>query len=180
MKRYFESANFAINTICFCALAAVTTPLQAQAPDTVLERYGDWVVECNTIVVADTTEAACQAYQELRQDQTGQRVLLVSMTNGETDEFVNLSMIVPFGLDIKSDIVITSASVEIARLDFTTCLPAGCLADAVLSVDAVAMLAKNPSAQVVMPTTNANGVFAIDISTLGFDAAIGRLGLAAR
>lgn len=172
-----KNFTICILTVSLFFVAGVKNPLQAQEPDTFLERYGNWAVECTETVVPDAAEQelVCRAFQELRQEQTGQRVLLVSFANGSEKEDLILSMITPFGLSVTSEIFLNADNTEVARIGFMTCVPTGCIAEGVVSRDAADSLGHGVTMQVSMPIKNEPGGFVVDLSTVGFWDALDRL-----
>jgi invasion protein IalB len=177
LKLACKKFNFTNLTLSIFFIAGLKSPLLAQEPDTFLERYGNWAVECTEKTVPDATEQelVCRAFQELRQEQTGQRVLLVSFANGPEKEDLILSMITPFGLNVTSEIFLNADNAEVAKIGFTTCVPTGCIAEGVVSRDAADSLGHSVTMQVSMPINKESGGFVVDLSTVGFWDALDRL-----
>ena len=113
--------------------------------------------------------------QELRQKSTNQRVLALAVQPGQkSDEGGNLTVVAPFGLDLKQGVKIELGKVSLLSMAFQTCLPGGCIATGKLTSQQLNTLAKKDKATVTMTNTNGQPLH-LDISLSGFSAGLKRL-----
>jgi invasion protein IalB len=145
-------------------------------PDALSETYRDWIVSCRTVQVDDNQSAArlCEMSQDLRQQDGGQRVLSVTLQTDAREDGALLTMITPFGLNVTGQIAIRVGDTEIAEVPFTTCVPAGCIAQVQLEPELLTVIGQGEAASVILPTRSDNP-FEVSVSLLGFTAALGRL-----
>ena len=131
--------------------AKLATPLAAQ-PDQLSETYRDWTVSCSSVVAADGegVQRVCEMRQELRQQDSGQRVLSVALRRDETGGAV-MTLVVPFGLNVRGEVEITVGDQALPGIPFETCLPQGCIAGGPLSEAGIEALRRGESAQVALP-----------------------------
>lgn len=148
----------------------------SEAPTSLTETYGDWVVRCVSPAATEGQPAPariCEMTQELQQQQTGQRVLAVSVQKAESGG--RLTVVAPFGLLLSEGVKLSVGETPVAALGFTTCLPAGCIAVSDLEAAALDTLKAGDQAVVEMTDTNAQPV-KVNLSLKGFTAAWNRLG----
>ena len=144
------------------------------APDTLSETYRDWVVVCQSRNPQEgqPVERQCEMTQELRQQEGGQRVLSIAL-RPEGDAGL-LTMITPFGLNVRDQVAIEVDGVTIIQAPFQTCLPAGCIVQAQIDQTSLDAMRAGEAVIVRLPTT-AGEPFQVNISVLGFTAAWNRL-----
>ena len=177
--------NFFMKTVSITALALVAgitlgggygmAQTATETPSSLTEAYGDWVVRCVSPAAVEGQPAPariCEMTQELQQQNTGQRVLAVSLQKAETT--TRLTVVAPFGLLLSEGVKVSVGETPVAALGFTTCLPAGCIAVSDLDVTAVDTLAAGDQAVVEMIDTNTQPV-KVNLSLKGFIAAWNRL-----
>jgi len=139
-------------------------------PSSLMETYGDWIVRCMN---ADEGRGRiCEMTQELRQQSTGQRVLVVSV--GATEDGSDINIVAPFGLDLSKGLQISIADEVLSHMWFWTCLPAGCVAQGPLEASLLERLKDGDTAMIHLTQTNAQGVD-LGVSLAGFTAAWKRL-----
>jgi invasion protein IalB len=164
---------------------ALSGPLQAQettaeAPTSLTETYRDWVVRCVTPAAAVEGQTAspvriCEMTQELRQQDSGQRVLALSVIRSADDaNTASLTLVSPFGLLLSAGIQIEVSEAALLDMAFRTCLPAGCIALSDLTADQISVLAAGETATVILTDTNGQ-TLRLDVSLAGFTAAWNRL-----
>lgn len=113
--------------------------------------------------------------QELRQKSTNQRVLALAVqASQKSNEGGDLTVVTPFGLDLKQGIQINLGKVSLLSMAFQTCLPGGCIATGKLTHWQLNTLAKKDKATVTMTNTNGQPLH-LDISLSGFSAGLKRL-----
>lgn len=146
-----------------------------ETPSSLTETYGDWVVRCVSPVAPEGQPAparVCEMTQELQQQNTGQRVLAVSVQ--KTESATRLTVVAPFGLLLSEGVKVSVADVALVSADFKTCLPAGCIAVSDLDEAALTALAAGDQAVVAMVGTDTQPVN-INVSLKGFTTAWNRL-----
>jgi invasion protein IalB len=163
---------------------ALSGPLQAQqataeAPTSLTETYRDWVVRCATAPSVEGQTASpvriCEMTQELRQQDSGQRVLALSVIQSADDaDTASLTLVSPFGLLLSAGIQIEVSEAALLDMAFRTCLPAGCIALSDLTADQIGTLAEGETATVILTDTNGQ-TLRLDVSLAGFTAAWNRL-----
>ena len=150
---------------------------QPTPPANVTETYGDWVVHCATPAGPDgkTLPRVCEMAQELRQKSTNQRVLALAVQPSQkSDEGGDVTVVAPFGLDLKQGVKIDLGKVSLLSMEFRTCLPSGCIATGKLTSQQLNTLVKGDKATVTMTDTNGQPLH-LDISLSGFSAGLKRL-----
>jgi invasion protein IalB len=146
-----------------------------ETPSSLTETYGDWVVRCVSPAAVEGQPAPariCEMTQELQQQNTGQRVLAVSLQKAETT--TRLTVVAPFGLLLSEGVKVSVADKELVSASFRTCLPAGCIAVSDLDEAVLTAFAAGDQAVVAMQDTNAQPVN-INLSLAGFTNAWNRL-----
>ncbi|WP_052245205.1 invasion associated locus B family protein [Halocynthiibacter namhaensis] len=139
---------------------------QAPSSSSLTETYGDWIVRCTD------PGQICEMTQELRQQSTGQRVLVISVA--ATEDGSDINVIAPFGLDLSKGLQISIEDEVLAHMWFWTCLPAGCIAQGPLEATALERLKTGDTAMIHLTQTNTQGVD-LGVSLAGFTAAWNRL-----
>lgn len=154
------------------------TPPQTQqldGPTALSETYQDWVVNCHQVRGADgTATRLCQMSQELRQQDSNQLVLLISIA-ANVATTPRATIIAPFGLKLSEGIGLVLAEREIIKAPFDTCLPAGCLAYLDLSPESLDKLRASETVQIVLQPSQSLDSMLVTISLAGFTTAWNRL-----
>jgi invasion protein IalB len=164
-----SACTFGLGIVGSIGMAQVQTTDET-TPSSLMETYGDWIVRCmNT---GEGQERICEMTQELRQQNTGQRVLVVSV--GATADGSDINIVAPFGLDLSKGLQISIADEVLSHMWFWTCLPAGCVAKGPLEASLLERLKNGDTATVHLTQTNAQGAD-LGISLTGFTAAWNRL-----
>ena len=172
MRCYMKSLPIKIVLVTF-ALSGLLVATSAQnkdadAPSSVVETYGDWVVRCTT---PEEGSKVCEMTQELKQEGSNQRVLAISIKPEKKD---GLTIIAPFGLSLAKGIKVEVDEVLLLMFPYKTALRGGCIGVADLSDKQVKRLVKGEQAAVLMYDMN-NEEFRVDVSLEGFAAAWKRL-----
>lgn len=145
-----------------------------ETPSALSETYGDWVVSCQQVQAEAQTQQACQMSQELRQQNSNQRVLsvgIVAQTGTAAATFI-----VPFGLSLSDGAVLMVDEItSIDAMDFRTCLPAGCILRTTFEEDTLATLRAGAQMQIILQPLDSAESFPIGVSLAGFSAALDRL-----
>lgn len=162
----------ALSATTWMTVAMAQTAEGVQAPSTLSETYEAWTVQCANRVEGEQTQRTCQMSQELLQQGTGQRVLMIAI--GNTDQGAKGTMVLPFGLRLSDGISVNIAEEEVLRGVFRTCLPAGCVSEIDLSEELLGKLANAEAASVLMTADNGQPA-KTDVSLKGFKPAYQRL-----
>jgi invasion protein IalB len=139
------------------------------------ETYRDWIVRCVPPQAAEGQAAPgrfCEMTQELRHQESGQRVLAAALQPGETG--ASLTLVAPFGLLLSKGIKIAVDGAATAEAEFRTCLPGGCVS--VIGMDQVSLdkFMAGEAATVTMRDTSDQEI-TLNISLAGFTSAWNRL-----
>ena len=143
-------------------------------PSTLSETYESWTVQCAKTNTGGQTIRSCQISQELLQQETRQRVLLVALAPKQGNGTTKATLVMPFGLLLSEGVRIEVAEKELLRGTFRTCMPGGCISEIDFSDELIKQLQSNEKLTVVM-TANDGQVVRTDVSLKGFSAAYKRL-----
>ena len=153
-----------------CAIIALGTTGFAQ-PDQLSETWRDWRVICQTTAAENTeSQRVCKMVQELRQQENGQRVLAISLRRSATNIQAEMTLVVPFGLDVRAEIIITVGEENVARIPFETCLPQGWVAGGTLAEAGLDAMRRGETALVRLPL-GGESAMDVPVSLMGFTAA---------
>lgn len=167
MKKITFSALMAAASLA-TILPAASAPLPGGATN-LQETYEDWTVSCQT---ADKN-AVCVMRQVQTNSKTGQRVLLAELQkSAKGNEGV---LLLPFGLDLAKGATTKIDDKDGATLQFSTCLPQGCLMPATFDDKQIASLRKSASFKVQATSLNPAQPVDFAISLKGFGAAYDRM-----
>ena len=159
---------------CLTALLSASYA-QEEQPTSLQETYEDWMVQCQTVVVADTKTKNCELSQELRQKDTNQRVLAIGIVPASGDKETSATIIAPFGLALAKGLSVEVADKELVSGTYKTCLPAGCIVELKLPTEMIKTLALNEKATIVMTASGTDQPMRTNISLKGFLKAWNRL-----
>lgn len=150
--------------------------LDAQ-PDQLSETYRDWVVSCRSVASEDGNgpQRFCEMSQELRQQEGGQRVLSITLLRDRTDDDALMTLVVPFGLNVRDDTIISVGDHMLPAVPFETCLPRGCIAGIRLAEPEIEVLRRGEKALIALPMLS-EATLDLTVSLMGFTAAWARLG----
>ncbi len=158
------------------SIAATQTMAQGSEPDSLRESFRDWVVNCGTAPAnaqASPGARVCELYQQIDQQESGQRVLTFSVRINDAGEPVAV-LIAPFGLRLSEGLRIRISEEQIAHLAFETCLPEGCLVIAPMDDELIAEMQTGTEAAVILVSRQGEAI-GIPISLMGFTAGLDRL-----
>lgn len=153
------------------------------APDTLRESYRDWVLSCALVDPAGPADPAlpvrrCEIMQELHTAETGQRVLRLALVPGDAGS-ASVALVTPFGVRVADGVGIATGGTQQARVDFLTCLKAGCLATGSFDAATLDVLSAAETATITMNATGGE-TLTLDLSLAGFAAAWRRLDVLAQ
>lgn len=171
----FAARHFllALSAATLTTAAMAQTAEGVQAPSTLSETYEAWTVQCANRAEGEQIQRTCQMSQELLQQGTGQRVLMVAIGNADQGGAKG-TMVLPFGLRLSDGVSVNIAEEEVLRGVYRTCLPAGCVSEIDLSEELLGKLANAEAASVLMTADNGQPV-KTDVSLKGFKPAYQRL-----
>lgn len=154
-------------------ISAAAAPAQEEGPDTLTERYRDWVVRC---VGAGAVGRSCEMTQELRQRDSGQRVLALAVQRGEGDAG-QITAIGPFGVRLAEGLALAEpeGGAVLAELPFVTCMPDGCIAARTIDAPLLEALRAGTAIEARLVAMSSETV-RLSLSLMGFTAAWERLG----
>lgn len=132
------------------------------------ETHTDWNVNC---VLRDNRKAC--VFLQSQMNNSNQRVLLAELTASAPDK-VTGSLVLPFGLALNQGVTLLVGDTALsAPLQFTTCLPAGCIVAVDFGAETVATLREGEGLNVKAAAAG-GGEMAFKISLKGFSAALDR------
>ncbi|WP_025090728.1 invasion associated locus B family protein [Brucella intermedia] len=167
MKKMTVSALM-VAGILATGISSVAAPLPGGA-STLQETYEDWTVSCQT---ADKN-AVCAMRQVQSNSKTGQRVLLAELQKtAKGNEGV---LLLPFGLELAKGATTKVDDTDGEALQFSTCLPQGCLMPVTFDDKQIASLKKSSSFKVQATSLNPAQPVDFAISLKGFGAAYDRM-----
>lgn len=178
-RRERPAGGFLVRRRLLAALAAGMVLLaphaMAQEADEITEKYSDWNVRCVTSQSEGEEEKSqrCWMVQVLTRKSGGERLVQVEIVY--VHGAPRLVILAPFGLLLTDGVQFTIDDEESRRLDFRTCLPAGCIIESDLEAPQAAALRRGE--RLVLRFTVAASGQPIDlaISLAGVTAAMDRL-----
>jgi invasion protein IalB len=132
---------------CIALLVLSDSALAQQVmPSALNETYNGWQVTCVTPAPAAGAAAdapapvrMCEMVQELTRNDSGQRVLAMSLR--VEGDGAAATIIAPLGLELAAGLSLTVDDAALVAVPFSTCVPAGCVAKASLTADQLSRLA---------------------------------------
>ncbi|MER9656224.1 invasion associated locus B family protein [Mesorhizobium sp. M0152] len=135
------------------------------------EVYDDWTVSCQ--YNQSTNKRVCQASQELQQQKSRQRVLLISFGPAD-DAGAHMTIVAPFGLLLAEGLDVKLDEQQLIRGSFRTCLPAGCIVELDLPETALTTLLSAEKAT-VQGVAVGDQAFRTEVSLKGLATSLKRL-----
>lgn len=157
------------------ALAGPAAAQQGDAPETLSETHGDWLVRC--AAPAEDGNRQCEMAQDVRErGEGGRRVLSMAVQRGDGDA-AQLTFIGPFGLRLADGMGLRIDEAETPQLmiPFLTCVTDGCIAVSPLAPELRIALLEGEALEAVVMSVGGEPV-RIGLSLEGFAAAWARLG----
>lgn len=152
---------------------------QIAAPNAQSETYDNWSVRCVTAQGdgnAQVVKQACQMSLELRQGNTGQRVMFLGLApNADDRNKFDATLIAPLGVELDKGITLIVEDKEFVDARFTTCVPEGCVARFGADGDVLKRLRTNDKVTVLMQASGSGQKIRLDTPLKGFSAAMDRL-----
>lgn len=165
---------FSVFSGAFFGAALGAVAQTADAPSAVQEVYRDWIVRCEQVEASG--ERICEMRQELREADSNQLVLAVSLQLPEEPSDVNLTLLAPFGVKLSQPIELGLAETPVLTVPYRTCLPRGCFAVTTVDAETLAQLRDADGGSISVRIASVDDQF-IDaqISLIGFSSALTRL-----
>ncbi len=116
--------------------------------------------------------------QELRNTDSGQRVLALALPAVAAPDGANALIVAPFGLKLVAGITVEIDGTALVEAPFYTCLPVGCLVQLRLDSGQINRLGQGQTATVIMTAADAadgDDPVRLNISLDGFSEAYDRL-----
>ncbi len=174
------------------ALFVVCAPKAPEAaPDTVVEIYRQWSLQCVISQDVDVHSGMrqCELTHHLT-DNNGQRILSVAFTleNGSNSDLdqsgVRTTILTPGGVNLRVDpTLVLSQSDQLPFVwdaRYSTCIEGGCVADFVLATEDVETLKASTGLQVTFGMMNVDPTVELNLPTEGLAEALGALADAAQ
>lgn len=135
------------------------------------ETHGDWTVVCSTA----QESVRCAIAQNQVSGENRQRVLAVELQAAEGGASATGMLVLPFGLKLDDGVRLALDEAEpFQTLQFSTCMPTGCLVPLAFDADAVSAL-RAGSVLALKANANDNGQdVALSVSLNGFTSALAR------
>jgi len=146
-------------------LGVATAPVAANAQGTVRDKFGDWVLRCDTPPGAQSEQCALvQSVTAEDRQNVGLTVIVLKTADGK-DQILRvlapLGVLLPTGLGLKID------ETDVGRAQFIRCLPNGCVAEVIVDADLVSKLEGGKIATFIIFQTPEEGI-GIPMSLAGF------------
>lgn len=169
--------RIAVPALVLLAVSAFWIPgAQAQdpgaAPDALVEKYGDWTVECGG--ATEGAERFCRMTQRIGQSGAQKQILSVFIRAKSEDSAAVITLIGPLGISLAGGISVSVGDNRLVEADFLTCRPRGCMARKELGTEAIDAFRAGNEVIVKMVALNGDAI-AITVSLNGFSAAWARL-----
>lgn len=142
---------------------------EAAGPDSLVERYGAWTVQCAS------GNRACQAFQQLSNAENGQRLVRVTVLPGAEDGTPRMRLLVPLGPQIESGVVLTVDETEPKTATYVTCLQRGCIAQTEIDEILEEKLRAGEKMFVAVAAVESGRVVRFELSLNGVSRAMDRL-----
>ncbi|KAB2722409.1 invasion associated locus B family protein [Brucella intermedia] len=164
----------AMTALPFIALATGAQS-QTAAPNALAETYDNWSVRCVT-PQGEGKSQSCQMTLELRQGNTGQRVLLLGFAPDTADRNkFDATLIAPLGIDLAKGVTVAAADKQLVQSQFTTCVPEGCVTRFAADRDLLKTLRSSEKLTVSMQASGTGQEIRLEAPLKGFSAAMDRL-----
>jgi invasion protein IalB len=162
------------------AAAAAAQPQLQQATAsnlTVNELIGDWNVRCFAVKAV----APCDVLQVASQQETKQRVLLISIAYVPSRDGYLMQIVVPLGVAVSKGLSLAAGSNSLNGLKFNRCERDGCYVEAPLANETVqALTAPGQTSAVSIQAYADSKAATLPVSLKGFGEAIGKMRTYAR
>ena len=172
------------------ALMAWPALAQTSAPSSTSATYGNWTVTC----VQNADQKVCQMVTRLNlKDGEGQLRPLIEVAIGQPAGGGDLRIVlqVPMDVALRQPLVVSvdaagadpaataKPQTDLLSASYFACVPAGCIADAVLDQASLATLQAAPTMTATFTTLNGARKIAVPVALAGFGDAWAALGVAA-
>jgi invasion protein IalB len=160
--------------LCASIVAAAAPSMAAPLPggaSSLSEAYQDWQVNCTSKDAA----AHCTMVQVQADPKTKQRVLAMEIGKSADGSF-SAMLIMPFGIELATGVSLQIDDAAIgSALNFSTCLPAGCLVPVAIDDEKVDALKAGTALTLIAAGSDSSDPISFSISLNGFSGAFARL-----
>jgi len=160
-----KATTFLASALLVSGMMAGAATAQQAAPD--VKRIGAFQVRCFPI----KSVAPCDLYEAGMNEQSGQRVVSLSLAFMPSGGRYILQVTVPLGVSIEKGVVITGSGFTSPALPFRRCDQTGCFVEAPVGKDLVDALAKLGADAKIRVTPEGQKDFEFPFSFDGFSSA---------
>lgn len=167
-----ELGAYTLAAVAMWIGAAQAAPLPGGA-NSLSETYEDWTINCE----ARKDETKCVMNQMQNSPQTGQRVLAAELSHVGEGKAEGV-LVMPFGLDLSKGVSlkVDEGKAEEPQLNFSTCLPQGCLVPLSFDSKQLAKLKTAANLNVGAVALSPSQALSFRVSLKGFSSALDRIG----
>lgn len=150
---------------------------ESARPTALSETFGTWQINCqSTPDSKDNVQQVCQMSQQQTDSKSGRMVMLFAIDKADAKtKTAAATAILPFGVDLNTPLSLQVDEIEIAKGNYVTCLPQGCLARFSVNPAMLSTLIKGKAAQLSMKAYSAEEPTNFTLSLEGFASAASRL-----
>ncbi len=145
-------------------LLIISAPAQAQ--DNVSWAFGDWKVTC----VQRQNALPCEMHQKLIDSVSGKTIVNFSLVYSPKEKSYAIQITVPLGVMLEGGMVIKAGETTVEGIQFSRCLPTGCLVEARLEEPLLGAMSKGGEAAIRIIDAAKNAA-ALPFSLKGFEQA---------
>ncbi|MGU3493272.1 invasion associated locus B family protein [Xanthobacteraceae bacterium A53D] len=121
--------------------APAAAPAESSEPSTTTAAFGDWVLRCQRVTIADKPARICEVAQSMQVQGQEQPVAQVAIGRLEKANPLRITVALPPAISFPSSVqLFTSGDKPTADLAWSRCLPGGCFAEVTLNDDLVKRL----------------------------------------
>ena len=155
---------FALAALLGCSSALAVE----QNPPTETQTYGDWTVRCFPV----QSDGPCDLAQESTNQQTKQRLVVISIAYAPRNDRYAVTIVVPLGVQLPSGLVIAHGDYRSKPFPFRRCEDDGCYVEAALDPAVIEVLSKGADKSSLNITAFAGGAISLPLSLKGFPQAM--------
>lgn len=175
----FSGIHFAFPVLAGSIIMLMPAPSLAESarPTALSETFGNWQINCqSTADSKENVQQVCQMSQQQTDSKSGRMVMLFAIDKPDAKtKTAAATAILPFGVDLNTPLSLQVDEIEIAKGNYVTCLPQGCLARFSVNPAMLTSLIKGKAAQLSMKAFSAEEPTNFTLSLEGFASAASRL-----
>ncbi|MEM9782455.1 MAG: invasion associated locus B family protein [Pseudomonadota bacterium] len=170
LRRFAVGAVAALALLAGGAAAQQAEEGESTAPDSLVERYGAWTVQCAA------GNRGCVAFQQLSNSETGQRIVRATIVPAGDETTARLRLLVPLGPRLSDGVVVRIDETEPQTAPYLTCLQRGCVATTGIDEVLDQKLRAGGKMFVAVSAIESGRVVRFELSLSGISRAMDRLG----